>query len=314
MISSPTLASQIQALKIERRAAILAHYYQEPEIQELADIVGDHSELAETARRLDCETIICCGVRVMAETVKILNPRRVVVIPDKNAGCSLAESCPAEALRAFRQRHPDYMIVAHLNTSAQVKAESDILCSTANAVAVANSIPRHQPVLFVPDIHLGSYVQRQTGRKNMKIWQGACIVHATFSARSVVAARTAHPQALIAAHPECPANVLQMADFAGSAAEIVEWCPRQAAAEFIIVGESGIRHALHRLAPGKQFHFVTNESCNCSECPYSRLNSLEKLLACLENLEPRIELDDEVIRRARVPLDRMLAVTREMAC
>jgi quinolinate synthase len=308
VISTATLADEIQALKIQRRAAILAHYYQDPEIQQLADCVADHLELAQTARALANNVIVYCGVRVMAETAKILNPARTVIIPDKNAGCSLAESCSAEAIRAFRRQNPSYVIVAHLNTSAQVKAESDILCTTANAVAIVNSIPPRQPILFVPDIHLGNYVQRQTGRKNMKIWQGACIVHATFSARAVVAARAAHPQALIAAHPECPAHVLQMADFVGSAAEIVDWCPRQAAAEFIIVGESGMRHALQRLAPGKQFHFVTNESCNCSECPYSRLNSLEKLLACLQTLEPRIELSDDIIRRARLPLERMLAV------
>jgi quinolinate synthase len=244
----------------------------------------------------------------MAETAKVLNPGRIVVIPDKNAGCSLVDSCPAEAVRAFRRRNPDHVIVSYINTSVEVKAESDILCTSRNAVAVVNSIPAKKPILFLPDINLGNYVKKQTGRENMKIWQGACIVHATFPARRVAAARAQHPHALVAAHPECPGDVLRMADFIGSTSSIIDWCTTQTANEFIVMTESGVRYSLEKLSPGKKFYFVANENCNCSECPYMKLNSLEKLLACLETLEPRIELSPDIMQRALVPLERMLAV------
>lgn len=308
MISDLTLAEEILVLKARRRAKILAHHYQDPEIQELADAVGDSFELARIARGLAGDVIAFCGVRFMAETVKILNPGRVVVVPDEEAGCSLVDSCPAEAVRAFRRRHPEYLIVSYMHTSAQVKAESDIVCTSRNAVAVVNSIPARKPILFLPDSNLGHYVQKQTGRKNMKIWQGACILHATFSARRLASARARHPHALVAAHPECPGEVLRMADFIGSPSDIVDWCATQAADEFIVLTESGVRFSLEERAPRKTFYFVANENCNCSECPYMKLNSLEKLAACLETLEPRIDLPASVIERALVPLERMLTV------
>jgi len=308
MLAVPTIAEEIAELKAQRHAVILAHHYQEPEIQELADSVGDSLELARIARKFEGEVIVFCGVRFMAETAKVLNPERVVVMPDRNAGCSLVDSCPAEGVRAFRRRHPDHVIVSYINTSVEVKAESDILCTSRNAVAVVNSIPAEKPILFLPDINLGNYVQAQTGRKNMTIWQGACIVHATFPARRVAAARAEHPSALVAAHPECPGDVLRMADFIGSTSAIVDWCTAQAADEFIVMTESGVRYSLEKLSPGKKFYFVANENCNCSECPYMKLNSVEKLAACLENLEPRIELSPEIMRRALVPIERMLAV------
>jgi quinolinate synthase len=308
MIAASSVAQEIRELKNRRHALILAHHYQEPEIQEIADSVGDSLELARTAQNFEGEVIAFCGVRFMAETAKVLNPERIVVLPDKNAGCSLVDSCPAEAVRAFRRRNPDYVIVSYINTSVEVKAESDILCTSRNAVAVVNSIPAAKPILFLPDINLGNYVKAQTGRKNMKIWQGACIVHATFPSRRLAAARSEHPEALVAAHPECPSDVLRMADFIGSTSAIIDWCTHQAAAEFVIMTESGVRYSLEKLSPGKKFYFVANENCNCSECPYMRLNSLEKLLACLENLEPRIELPADIMERARVPLERMLAV------
>lgn len=308
MVSAPTVAEEILELKQRRRAIVLAHHYQEAEIQELADSVGDSLELARTARKFDGEVIAFCGVRFMAETAKVLNPERIVVVPDKNAGCSLVDSCPAEAVRAFRRRNPHHAIVSYINTSVEVKAESDILCTSRNAVAVVNSIPREKPILFLPDINLGNYVKKQTGRDNMEIWQGACIVHATFPTRRLVAARTEHPAALVAAHPECPADVLRMADFIGSTSAIIDWCTKQSAEEFIVMTESGVRYSLERLSPGKRFYFVANENCNCSECPYMKLNTLEKLAACLENLEPRIEVAPEIMRRAAVPLERMLAV------
>ena len=308
MVSAPTLAEEILELKKQRRAIILAHHYQEPEIQDLADSIGDSLELARTAQQFEGEVIAFCGVRFMAETAKVLNPERVVVVPDKNAGCSLVDSCPVEAIRAFRRRNPDHAIVSYINTSVEVKAESDVLCTSRNAVAVVNSIPPDQPILFLPDINLGNYVKKQTGRKNMQIWQGACIVHATFPARRLTTARAEHPDALVAAHPECPSDVLRMADFIGSTSAIIDWCTKQSANEFIVMTESGVRYSLERLSPGKKFYFVANENCNCSECPYMKLNTLEKLAACLETLEPRIELPGEIMQRALVPLQRMLAL------
>ncbi|HTW63551.1 MAG TPA: quinolinate synthase NadA [Bryobacteraceae bacterium] len=308
MVSGLTIAEEIATLKARRRAVILAHHYQDPEIQEMADSIGDAVELAQAARGLGGEAIVFCGVRSMAETIKVLNPERVVVIPDQNAGCSLVDSCPAEGVRAFKRRNPEHVIVSYLNTSLEVQAESDFVCTSRNAVAVVNSIPAHKPILFVPDINLGNYVQKQTGRKNMKIWQGACIVHSTFPARRLAAARAQHPEALVAAHPECPGEVLRMADFVGCPSAIVDWCTIQTAEEFIVVTESGVRYSLEKLAPAKRFYFVANESCNCSECPYMRLNSLEKLLACLETLEPRVEPPAEIMLRARAPLERMLSV------
>jgi quinolinate synthase len=308
MLSTPTITEEILELKQQRKAIILAHHYQDSEIQELADIVGDSLELSRKAKEFEGDVIAFCGVYFMAETAKVLNPQKIVVIPDADAGCSLVDSCPVEQVRAFKARYPDHVVVSYINTSVEVKAESDILCTSRNAVAVVNSIPREKPVLFLPDINLGNYVKKQTGRENMKIWQGACIVHATFPARRVVAARTEHPEALVAAHPECPADVLRMADFIGSTSAIIDWCVKQTAREFIVMTESGVSHSLHKLAPEKQFYFVANENCNCSECPYMRKNTLAKLLACLENLEPRVELAPEIMERALLPLERMLAV------
>jgi quinolinate synthase len=285
---------------------ILAHHYQDAEIQEVADLRGDSLELARAAQKLDAEVIVFCGVKFMAETAKVLNPKRTVIVPDLHAGCSLVDSCPVEGVRAFRKRNPRHVVVSYINTSVAVKAESDILCTSGNAVAIVNSIPAEKPILFLPDINLGNWVKKQTGRQNMQIWQGACIVHATFPARRLTAARSQHPDALVAAHPGCPGEVLRMADFVGSSSAIIEWCTNQAAAEYIVVSESGVRFSLERNCPNKKFYFVANENCNCSECPYMRMNTLEKLLSCLETLSPRIELPDDLISRARVPLERML--------
>lgn len=303
-----SLTDEILDLKQQRRAVILAHHYQSDEIQDLADAIGDSLELARAAQKFEGDVIAFCGVVFMAETAKVLNPSRIVVLPDLDAGCSLVDSCPADQIRAFRKRHPEYVVVSYINTSVEVKAESDILCTSRNAVKIVNSIPAEKPILFLPDINLGNYVKQQTGRENMKIWQGACIVHATFAARKLIGARAAHPQALVAAHPECPQDVLAMADFIGSTSAIIDWCVSNPAQEFIVMTESGVKHSLTRLAPGKQFHFVPNENCNCSECPYMRRNTLEKLRDALANLTPRIELSDDLIRRAALPIERMLAV------
>ncbi len=304
----PSITDEILELKKKRRAVILAHHYQEPEIQDLADVVGDSLELARKARDFEGDVIAFCGVKFMAETAKVLNPTRTVVLPDLEAGCSLVDSCPAPQVRAFREKHPEYVIVSYINTSVEVKAESDILCTSRNAAKIVNSIPADKPILFLPDVNLGNWVKKETGRENLKIWQGACIVHSTFAARKLSALHSEHPQAKVAAHPECPPGVLRQADFIGSTTAIIEWCAKADAKEIIVMTESGVQHSLHRMSPEKQFYFVPNENCNCSECPYMKLNTLEKLRDCLETLSPRIELSEELMRRARLPLERMLAV------
>jgi quinolinate synthase len=308
MLATATIADEILDLKRERRAILLAHHYQEPEIQALADVVGDSLELARKARDFEGDVISFAGVWFMAETAKALNPHRTVVVPDRAAGCSLVDSCPVEPIREFRRRNPEYVIVSYINTSIEVKAESDILCTSRNAVKIVDSIPREKPVLFLPDRNLGAYVKRQSGRENMKIWQGTCIVHATFPARRLMDAKVAHPKAKVAAHPECPESVLALADFVGSTSAIVDWCESSDAAEIIVMTESGIRYSLEKLSPARKFYFVANENCNCSECPYMKLNTLEKVRDSLLHLEPRVELPADLVERALVPLERMLAV------
>jgi len=308
MFAATSISEEILDLKRQRKAILLAHHYQEPEIQELADVIGDSLELARKARDFEGEVIAFCGVWFMAETAKVLNPTRTVVVPDRAAGCSLVDGCPVGPVREFRRNHPDYTVVSYINTSIEVKAESDILCTSRNAVQIVNSIPADQPILFLPDVNLGNYVRRQTGRENMKIWQGACIVHATFPARRLAEARLQHPEALVVAHPECPEPVLAMADFIGSTSALIEYCAASPAREFIVMTESGVHYSLARISPDKRFYYVANENCNCSECPYMKLNTLEKLRDSLVNLEPRVELSPEIMERALAPLERMLAV------
>jgi quinolinate synthase len=306
VITTASLAEEILDLKRERGAMLLAHHYQESEIQELADAVGDSLELARKAQNFDGPVIAFCGVWFMAETAKVLNPSKTVIVPDREAGCSLVDACPVDQLRAWKARHPDHAVVSYINTSVEVKAESDIVCTSRNAVDVVNSIPAERPLLFLPDRNLGNYVQQQTGRRNMSIWQGACIVHATFPARRVAAAKSEHPQALVVAHPECPTDVLRMADFVGSTSALIEWCVKNDAGEFIVMTESGVRYSLEKRAPAKKFYFVANENCNCSECPYMKRNTLEKLRDALLHLQPAVEISAELIERARRPVERML--------
>jgi quinolinate synthase len=308
MFAAPTLTEEILDLKRQRRAILLAHHYQEPEIQELADVVGDSLELARKALQYEGDVIAFCGVWFMAETAKVLNPTRIVVAPDREAGCSLVDSCRVEDVREYRHRNPDHVVVSYINTSVEVKAESDILCTSRNAVKIVNSIPRDKTVLFLPDRNLGAWVQRETGRENMKIWQGSCIVHNTFPSRRLVQAKADYPDAIVVAHPECPEAVLRHADFIGSTSAIIEYCATSSAREFIVMTESGVNYSLERAAPGRRFHFVANENCNCSECPFMRLNTLEKLRDALTNLSPRVELAPDLMRRALLPLERMLAV------
>lgn len=308
MPTAVSITDEILELKRERKAVILAHHYQESEIQELADAIGDSLELARKAREFEGEVIAFCGVWFMAETAKILNPTRTVVVPDREAGCSLVDSCTGAQVRAFKHRYPGHAVVSYINTSAEVKAESDIICTSRNAVDVVRSIPKDQPIIFLPDVNLGSWVQQQTGRTNMKIWQGACIVHATFPARRLTRLKSEHPQAAVAAHPECPADVLAHADYIGSTSGIIQWATQAPFDEIIVMTESGVRHSLEKLAPNKRFYFVPNENCNCSECPYMKRNSLEKLRDCLETLSPRVELSEDLMKRALLPIERMLAL------
>jgi quinolinate synthase len=308
MLATSTVAEEILDLKKERRAILLAHHYQEAEIQSLADFVGDSLELARKAKEAAGDVIAFCGVWFMAETAKVLNPSRTVIVPDKDASCSLVQGCPVEPIREYRRRNPDHVIVSYINTSIEVKAESDILCTSRNAIRIVNSIPADRMVLFLPDRNLGNYVQRETGRKNMKIWQGSCIVHNTFPVRRLLDAKAAYPDAIVVAHPECPENVLEHADFIGSTSALIEYCATSPADDFIVMTESGVNFSLEREAPGKRFHYVKNENCNCSECPFMRLNTLEKLRDALRTLKPRVELSDDIMARALVPIERMLAV------
>jgi quinolinate synthase len=303
------IVEEILTLKRDRHAVILAHHYQEPEIQDLADSVGDSLELSRKAREMDGNVIAFCGVWFMAETAKVLSPQKIVVVPDREAGCSLVDACTVEQVRAYRRLHPDDAIVSYINTSVEVKAESDILCTSRNAVDVVNSIQADRGVLFLPDRNLGMWVKRQTGRENLKIWQGTCIVHATFTARRLTAALAELPQAKVAAHPECPPEILDKADFIGSTSAIIAWCAQAEASDIIVVTESGVARSLKRVAPGKRFHFIANEQCNCSECPYMKRNTLEKLRDSLITLTPRVELSGDIIRRALIPIERMLAIT-----
>jgi quinolinate synthase len=307
-LAAVNVVEEILALKKERNAVILAHHYQEPEIQEIADAIGDSLELARKAKDLECDVIAFCGVWFMAETAKILNPSRTVVVPDREAGCSLVDSCPVEMVRAFKNKYPDHVVVSYINTSADVKAESDIICTSRNAVQIVNSIPADKPILFLPDINLGNYVKKQTGRHNMRIWQGACIVHTTFAERKLLEKMHEHPEAFVVAHPECPAQVLEHAGFIGSTSALIDFCVKSEHKSFIVMTESGVQFSMRRLAPEKAFWFVTNENCNCSECPYMKKNSLEKLRDSLAKLAPKVELPVEMMDKARLSIERMLAV------
>ncbi len=308
MVVTQSITEEIQDLRRARKATILAHHYQDAEIQELADSVGDSLELARIAKKFEGDVIAFCGVWFMAETAKVLNPNRVVVVPDRDASCSLVEGCPVEAVRAFKRKNPEYAIVSYINTSVEVKAESDILCTSSNAVNIVNSIPADRPVLFLPDINLGNYVMAKTGRKNLKVWQGACIVHSTWNAKRLTKTREQFPNAIVVAHPECPKGVLDQAAYIGSTSSLIDWCVTAPYDEFIVMTESGVRYSLEKRAPGKKFHFVPNENCNCSECPYMKMNTLEKLRDCLRDLTPRVEIPAEIMTAAALPIERMLAV------
>jgi quinolinate synthase len=302
------LPAEIRRLKVQRRAVLLAHYYQEPEIQDLADFVGDSLQLSQQAARADADVIAFCGVHFMAETAKILNPTKTVVIPDMDAGCSLADRCPAEYFAEWLKQYPDHDVVSYINCSAGVKALSTIICTSSNAVRVVESLPKERKLVFAPDRHLGRWVMQQTGR-DMALFPGFCIVHEQFTAKRVAALKAQHPEAKLIAHPECDATVLQLADFVGSTAALLNFVATNKATAFIVATEAGILHQMRQRRPEAELIPAPADSgCNCSLCPYMKLNSLEKLYLCLRDLQPEIRLDEAVRLKALKPLERMLAL------
>jgi len=303
------LYREIAALKEEKNAVLLAHYYQDSEIQDLADYVGDSLGLAQQAKATNADLIVFSGVHFMAETAKILNPTKTVVLPDVAAGCSLADSCPAEAFADFKARHPDHLVISYINCTAETKALSDIICTSSNAVKIVESLPKDQKLIFAPDQHLGRYVMQQTGRE-MVLWNGSCIVHEIFSAKKIVELKVDYPDALVIAHPECEEHVLRLADHIGSTSSLLQVTQTNPAQTFIVVTEPGIIHQMQKHAPEKTFiPAPTNSGCACNACPYMRLNTLEKLYLCLKNQTPEITLAPDLIEKARRPIERMLALS-----
>lgn len=303
------LEEEISRLKDELHAVILAHYYQESDIQDLADFVGDSLELSRRAAATDADYIVFAGVHFMAETAKILNPTKPVLVPDLRAGCSLAESCPAPQFKDFRKRHPDHFAVTYINCSAEVKALSDIICTSSNAEKIVRQIPAKTPILFAPDRNLGKYVMKKTGRQ-MLLWQGACIVHETFSERNIWRLRQMHPDAKLIAHPECEEVILDRADFIGSTSGLLRYVQESGDAKFIVATEAGILHQMQKRCPDKVFIPAPSEAgCACNECPHMKLNTLEKLYLCMKRRAPEVDVPEEVRRRALIPIERMMAMS-----
>ncbi|WP_049761160.1 quinolinate synthase NadA [Rubrobacter xylanophilus] len=306
------LFEEIDRLREELGAVILAHYYQEPEIQDIADFIGDSLQLARQAQRTDARVIVFCGVHFMAETAKILNPEKTVVLPDLEAGCSLADSCPPERFAAFLEEHPGHAVVSYVNTSAAVKALSDVICTSSNAEKVIATIPEGTPIVFAPDRHLGRYLMERTGRK-MVLWPGTCMVHVRFSEKKIRQLKVRHPDAEVLAHPECEEAVLRLADHVGSTSSLLRRAVESPARRFIVATEPGIIHQMKKAAPGKEFVRAPGRgpegSCEaCGECPHMRRNTLEKLYRCMRDLRPEITLDEELRLRALRPIERMLEI------
>lgn len=303
------LEEEIRRLKRERNAVILAHYYQEGEIQDLADHIGDSLQLAQAAKKTPADVIVFCGVHFMAETAKILNPTRKVIIPDLDAGCSLAAGCPADRFRAWQARHPGSVTISYINCSAEVKAASDLIVTSSNAEKIVRSVPPEQRILFGPDKNLGRYLIEKTGR-DMVLWQGSCLVHETFSERKLIQLQTRHPGAEIIAHPECEPSVLKLASFIGSTSALLKYATESACKEFIVATEPGIIHQMEKACPDKTFiPAPPNGNCACNECPYMRLNTLEKLYVALRDLTPEIHMSEELRLAALKPIERMLALS-----
>jgi len=303
------LESEIRKLKKEMNAVILAHYYQESEIQDLADFIGDSLQLSQQAAKTNADIIVFAGVHFMAETAKILNPDKLVLLPDLDAGCSLAEGCPAPRLEKFKQQHPDHILISYINCSAEVKALSDIICTSSNAVKIVKQIPADQKIIFAPDRNLGRYVIKQSGR-DMVLWQGACIVHETFSEKKILRLKFENPDAILIAHPECEETVLNNADYIGSTSGLLKFVTDSNENEFIVATEPGIIHQMLLKNPGKIFIPAPPESnCNCNECPYMKLNTLEKLYLCMRDKKPEIVMDKGIMEKALKPLERMLEMS-----
>lgn len=304
------LVQRIQQLKAEKNAVILAHYYTLPEVQEIADYLGDSLALSVKARDIDSPIILFAGVNFMAETAKVLSPDKKVLIPVPEAGCSLAESCEASALAELKSKYPDHIVVSYVNTSVGVKALTDVCCTSTNALQVVESIPREKPIIFAPDRNLGSYIQKLTGRDNMVIWDGACTVHEEFSLKKILELKQEHPAAKVVAHPECKAYIIEVADYVGSTAGILEFCGKDEAEEFIVVTEAGILAEMRKRFPEKNFIPAPPEdsTCACNECRYMKMVTLENILSCLENESPEVHLDEDVRKAAERSIQNMVAI------
>ncbi len=303
------LVAEIQQLKREKNAIILAHYYQESEIQDVADYIGDSLGLSQKAASTDAEIIVFAGVHVMADTAKVLARDRKVLLPDLKAGCSLADSCPAPLFKQFKEKHPGHVVVSYINCTAELKTLTDICCTSTNAVQIIESIPKDQPIIFAPDINLGRYLVKKTGR-DMVLWNGACMVHEIFSAEKIAKLRARHPEALFIAHPECETHILDQADYIGSTTGLLKYTISNPAKEFIVATEAGILHQMQKASPDKLFIPAPPENnCACNECPHMKRNTMEKLYLCMEHELPEIEMPQWIIEEGRLCIDRMLEVS-----
>lgn len=305
------LFAEIARLKKEKNAVLLAHYYQEADIQDVADYIGDSLGLAQYAAKTDADIIVFAGVHFMAETAKILNPTKKVLLPDLNAGCSLADSAPADLFKRFRQQHPDHVVVSYVNCSAEIKALSDIICTSSNAEKIIESLPVGQPIIFAPDKNLGGYLNKKTGR-NMLLWNGACMVHEIFSLEKITKLKIRHPKAKVLAHPECEEAILRVADYIGSTTQILRYAAQNKTQEFIVATETGILHQMQKDAPGKTFiPAPPDNSCACNDCPHMKLNTLEKLYLCMEYETPELLMNEDLRLAALKPIERMMDISRK---
>ena len=303
------LISEIKTLQQKKNAVILAHFYQVSEIQDIANFIGDSLALAQNAYKANAEIILFAGVHFMAETAKILNPSKKVIIPDMEAGCSLADSCPPAEFKAFKELYPDHIVVSYINCSASIKAMSDIICTSSNAVKIVESFPKEQKIIFAPDKNLGNYVNNITGRE-MVLWNGSCEVHEIISVEAVLDLKQQHPNAKLIAHPECKAIILEMADFIGSTTSLLNYSKLDPSKKFIVATETGILHAMKKASPEKEFLIVpTDETCSCNDCPYMKKNTLEKIYMALKNEQPEINLERELIKKASKPILKMLELS-----
>jgi len=300
------LIGAIKELAKQKNAIILAHYYQDSDIQDLADFVGDSLELARQAAKSQAKIILFAGVHFMAEGAKILNPKAKVLLPDLRAGCSLSDSCPPKAFQAFKEKYPDHKVVSYINCSAEIKAMSDVICTSSNAVRILERFPKEEKIIFAPDRNLGAYLAKKTGRP-LKLWQGSCIVHETFSERKILELKTQHPDAKLIAHPECEESLLDKAVFIGSTSALLKYTISDSAQKFIVATEAGIIHQMQKASPEKIFLAAPpNQNCACNECPFMRLNTLEKIYLALRDESPELVMPEDLLQRAKVPLEKML--------